>query len=106
MLGDNEMLHHGISHKPGSWKISHIIIRNVRPKKILVVAEKMKSMSMKQKIDDPIIKYLHHLRNVSRYYEFENFGQEEQTIEEDLIHLRLIEGIYNALHQYKIVEQL
>ena len=33
-------------------------------------------------------------------------GQEEQTIEEDLIQLRLIEGIYNASHRYKIMEQL
>ena len=27
-------------------------------------------------------------------------------IEEDLIQLRLIEGVYNASHQYKIMEQL
>ena len=30
----------------------------------------------------------------------------EQTIEEDLIQLRLIEGMYNASHRYKIMEQL
>ena len=33
-------------------------------------------------------------------------GQEEQTIVEDLIQLRLIEGMYNASHWYKIMEQL
>ena len=75
----------------------------MRPKKRLVVGEKKKFMSMKQEIDVPIINYLHRLRNASKYYEFEKLGQEEQ-IEEDLIHLRLIEGMYNASHWYKIME--
>ena len=59
---------------------------------------------MKQEIDEPIIKYLHRLRNASRYCEFEKLGHEEQTIEKDLIQLRLIEGMYNASHRYKIIE--
>ena len=69
-------------------KISQIIRRNMSPKKRLVVAERTKFMSMKQEIDEPIIKYLHRLRNASRYCEFEKLGQREQTIEEDLIQLR------------------
>ena len=32
-----------------------------------------------------MIKYLHRQRNVRRYCEFEKLGQEEQTIDEDLI---------------------
>ena len=48
---------------------------------------------MKQEIDERIVKYLHRLRNTSRYWEFEKLGPKEQTIEEDLIQLRLIEGI-------------
>ena len=55
----------------------------MRPKKRLVVAEIAKFMSMKQEIDEPIIKYLHRLRNASRYCEFEKLEQEKQTIEED-----------------------
>ena len=61
---------------------------------------------MKQEIDEPIIEYLHCLQNVSRYCEFEKLRQEAQTTEEDLIQLRLIEGMYNASHRYKIMEQL
>ena len=61
---------------------------------------------MKHEIDEPIIKYLHCLRNVSRYYEFEKHGQEEQTIKEDLKQLRLIESMYKASHWYEIMEQL
>ena len=78
----------------------------MRPKKKLVVAERTKFMSRKQEIDEPIIKYLHRLRKASKYCELEKHGQEEQTIEEDLIQLRLIEGMYNASHRYKIIEQL
>ena len=63
-------------------------------------------MSMKQEIDKPIIKYLHQLRNASRYCEFEKLGHEEQAIDEDLVQLRLIGGMYNASHRYKIMEPL
>ena len=70
------------------------------------MAERMKIMSRKQEINKPNIKYLHCLQNVSRYCEFEKLGQEEQMIEEDVIQLRLTEGMYNASHQYKIMEQL
>ena len=48
-------------------KISRII-RNMRPKKRLVVGERTKFMSMKQEIDEPIITYLHRLRNASLKY--------------------------------------
>ena len=30
--------------------------------------------------------------------------KEEQTIEEDLIQLSLIEGMYNASHRYKVMQ--
>ena len=63
-------------------------------------------MSVKQEIDELIIKYLHRLRNASRYCEFKKLGQEEQTTEEDIIQLRLIEGMHNASRRYKIMEQL
>ena len=59
---------------------------------------------MKQEINEPIIKYLHRLWYASRYSKFKKLGQEEQTIEEDVIQLRLIEGMYNASHWYKIME--
>ena len=78
----------------------------MRPKKRLVVAERMKFMSMKQEIDESIIRYLHRLQNTSWYCKLEKLEQEEQTIEEDLTQLRLVEGMYNASHQYKIMEQL
>ena len=75
-------------------------------KKRLVVVERTKFMSMNQEIDEPIIKYLHYKQNARRYCEFEKLEQEWQTIEGDLIKLRVIEGIYNASHRYKVMEQL
>ena len=43
---------------------------------------------------------------IQQYYEFEELGQENQTTEVDIIRLRLIEGMYDASHRYKIMEQL
>ena len=63
-------------------------------------------MSIKQEIDEPIIKYLHYLRKASRCSEFEKLGQKEQMTDEDLIQLRLIEGMFNASHRYEIMEPL
>ena len=83
MQSDNESLHHGVSHKPGRpdfWKNSQIIRRNMRLKKRLVVAEKTKFISMKQEIDEPIIKYLHRLGNASRYREFENLDKKNRWL--------------------------
>ena len=57
-------------------------------------------------MDEPIIKYLHHLRNASIYCEFEKLGQEDQMVEENLIQLRLIESMYNTSYRYKIMKQL
>ena len=106
MWGDNESLHHSVSHKPGRpdfWKNKSDHKKYETQGK---VAERTKFMSMKQEIDELIIKYRHCLRNASRYCEFEKHGQEEQTIEEDLMQLRLIEDIYNASYWCKIMEQL
>ena len=61
----------------------------MKPKKRLVVVERTKFMLMKQEIDEPIMKYLHSLRNVSRYCEFKKLGLEEHTIEEDLIQFKI-----------------
>ena len=73
--------------------------------KLFVVAERIKFMSIKQETDKLITKYLHRLGNICRYCEFEKLGQEELTIEEGVIHLRLTEGIYNASHRYRIMKK-
>ena len=106
MQGNNESLHHGISHKPGLLKKCQTVRRNMRPKKRLVMAERTEFMSMKQEIDEPIIRYQYRFRNARRYCEFKELGQEEQMTEQDLIQLRIIEDMYNTSHKYKIMGQL
>ena len=87
-------------------EISRVIRKNMRPKKKLVVAERTKFMATKQEHGEPIIKYLHRIKHASRYCEFEKLGQQDQTIEEELIQLRLIEGMCNLSHRCKLLEQL
>ena len=87
-------------------KISQIIRGNMRPPKKLVVGERTKFISMKQEIDEQIIKCQYHLRNSIRYCVFEKLRQEKQRIEEKLTQSRLIDGMYNASHRHKIIEQL
>ena len=109
MRSDNESLYYGVSHKPGRpdfWKNKSDHKKKYEMQEKAGRGRNKKSMPMKQEIDEPIIKYLHRLRNASKYCEFEKLGQKEQTIEEDLIQLKLIEGMYNASHRYEIMEQL
>ena len=47
---------------------------------MLVKAERMKFMLMKKEIDKPIIKYLHRLRNASRYCEFEKLDKKNRRL--------------------------
>lgn len=62
-------------------------------------------MSLKQKADGPIIKFLHCLKVTSRYWKFERLGKDEMYIEE-LIQLRLNDDIDNTSHRYRMLEQL
>ena len=52
----------------------------MRPQKKFIVEEITKSISMKQEIEEPIMKYLHRLRKPSRYCESEIIRLEEETI--------------------------
>ena len=89
-------------------EISQIIRRNMRPKKRLIVAERTNFMSKKQQIDGPIIKYLHHLRNASRNYEFEKlvqialkrtiFKQYENSKRKTLKELKKTQPIWKSFH--------
>lgn len=54
-------------------------------------------MSMQQELSEKITKFLHQLWNGIWYCEFEKLGPVE---------LRLTEKMYNASHQYKILEHL
>lgn len=63
-------------------------------------------MPVKQKPDGSIIQYLYGLREASRFYKFEKLKTQDLTIEEELIQLRLIEGMVDISHKYEILEKL
>ena len=74
-------------------EISQKIKKNLRLKKKLVIAERMKFLSKIQKQKEIILKYIHRLKQASRFYKFEKLWTKEMTIKEELLQLRLIEGL-------------
>ena len=87
-------------------EIVKIINKNIRPKKKLVIAERTKFMETRQDPNESIIQYVHRLKVASKYCEFEKLGSEDMTTEDELILLRLIEGLYDKSHKHKIMERL
>lgn len=63
-------------------------------------------MSLKQEADKSIIKFLHQLRETSRYCEYEALRIKTKYLEEELIQLKLIDGMDNTSHNYRMLEQL
>lgn len=73
-------------------------------KKRLVMTELTKFMPMKQELIEPVNKYLHQVRETSWYCDFEKLANEEQTVANELIQMRIIKGLHNEKHCYKMLE--
>ena len=87
-------------------EIGEIIKRNIRPKKRLVITERTKFLETKQHLDDSIVQFVHRLKERARYCEFERLSTSEMTTEDELIMLRLIEGMHNPAFKHKLLEML
>ena len=108
MQVDKESLHQAVSHQPGRpdfWRIKLDHEKKYEDQVKVGHGSKNEVHVDETRNWRANHKYLHCLRNASEYCEFEKLGQEDQTIEEDLIQLRLTERKYNASHWYKIKEQ-
>ena len=46
-----------------------------------------------QEQNETVLQYIYRLKQVSRFCEFEKLGTKEMTIEEELLQVRLIEGL-------------
>lgn len=79
------------------------IMEKLRPKKRLLLAERSNFMTTVQETSETIQCYLQRLRHASRFCEFENLGR-NQSIEDDLIQLRLITGLASSEQRSKIME--
>ena len=75
-------------------------------KKRLVVAERTKFLEIRQHPNESIVQFVHQLKERARYCEFERLGIGEMTTEDELIMLRLIEGIHNLTFKHKLLETL
>ena len=81
-------------------EIGEVIKRNIRPKKWLVIAERTKILETRQHSDESIVQFAHRLKERARYCEFERLGTREITTEDELIMLRLIEGMHDQAFKH------
>ena len=86
--------------------IGEVIKKNIRPKKRLVIAERTKFLETRHHPDESIVQFLHRLKEKARYCEFERLGIGEMTSEDELILLRLIEGMHDSALKHKLLETL
>ena len=87
-------------------EIGEVIIRNIRPKKKLVITERTKFLETRQHPDELIVQFIHYLKERARYCEFERHGTGEMTTEDELIILCLIEGMHDLTFKCKLLEML
>ena len=80
-----------------------IMKRNIRPKKMLVIAERIKFQETRQHPDESIVQFVHRLKERARYCE--RLGTGEMTTD-DLVMLRLIEGTHDPALKHKLLEML
>ena len=74
-------------------EIGEVIKRNIRPEKSLFIAKTTKFLETRQRPDEPIVHFLHRLKERTIYCEFERLATGEITTEDELIMLRWIEGM-------------
>ena len=87
-------------------EIGEVIKRNIRPKKGLVIEERTKFLEIRPHLDESIVQFVHRLKESVRYCDFERLGSGEITTEDELIILRLIEGIHNPAFKHQFLETL
>lgn len=74
--------------------------------KRLVIAERIRLLASTQELKETIIQYVYKLREACRVYEFEYHGTGALAIEDELIHVRLIEVMRDSSYKPTILERL
>ena len=74
-----------------------------KKKKRWVVVERTKFLKTRQDLNKSKIQYVHKLKETSKYDKLET---KDRTTEDELILLRLIEGIHDKPYKHKILERL
>ena len=84
-------------------EISATIKRNIYPKQNPVIAERTKFLENRQNPNETVLQYLHRLKEVTTYGEFEKLDLRQMAIEDLLILLRLNESMNNVTYYHKIL---
>jgi len=87
-------------------EIRKVIMNSVRPHKKLVIAERVKFLSLRQGDSECVQSYVERLRQAARFCDFQKLGDEGQTIEDDMIQMTLIDGLREPEQRIKTLEFL
>ena len=87
-------------------KMMFIDIKNVRPQKRLIIAERIRFLALKGQGNENIVSYAQRLREASRFCNFEKLGKDGQSAQDDLIQMRLIDGLQYSDQRIKALEML
>ena len=86
--------------------IKTVIMSHLRPQKRLIIAERVRFLASKQQNNENIVSYAQRLRKASRFCNFEKLGKDGQSAEDDLIQMRLIDGLQSPDQRIKALEML
>ena len=86
--------------------IREIILAKMRPKKRLVIAERTRFLATTQGSDEDVRHYVQRLRQAAKFCEFNllNHTDNQQPAEDELIQMRLIDGLSSTSHRMKLLE--
>ncbi|PAA86570.1 hypothetical protein BOX15_Mlig030946g1 [Macrostomum lignano] len=84
--------------------IKELITATIRPKRRLVIAERIKFLGIKQEQGEKAAAYYRRLRAAAASCDFAELGK-KQPIEDDMITMRLIDGLATAEHRRRVLER-
>lgn len=87
-------------------EIKTIILDNMQPRKKIIIAERSKFMQIMQEKNESVQNYVNRLRDKARYCGFNELNTEAapQSAEDDLIQMKLIDGLASQEHKAKVIE--
>lgn len=86
--------------------IKEVILQHIKPSKRIILAERSKFMRTVQKDSESLESYIHRLKDSAKYCDFDKLNSVgcSQSGEDELIQMRLIDGLCNFEHKNKILE--
>lgn len=86
-------------------QIKELITKTMKPKERLIIGERTMFLGLKQNNNECIIEYYQRLRLTAKTCNFEKIG-DDMSKEDEMILMRMIEGLINNDHKKRILEML